>query len=330
MKPTHVQAVLLLAAALGGCGYVGPPLPPALYIPVQIKDLSATQRSGRIEIRFTPSLESTDGMVLDRLSAIELRVGENTAGPEFQIDRWAAGARRIEVAEVKAEQTLVGVPVSDWEGKDVVIAVRAIGPRARPGSWSAPVVLHIVAAPEAPVGVTVESAPGGVMLRWQAGPAGVVRIYRRVAGGEAESLAGTSEESSFFDPGAVVGTEYAYRVQRVVASGGSVSESPFSAPVSITPQDTFPPAIPGNLVIQAGIGAVELAWDRNTEADIAGYRVWRAAGDEPLKPLGEQLATASYSDKAVEAGKRYRYAVSSVDMAGNESKPCEPAEVLYQ
>lgn len=330
MKSTRIQAVLLLLAALGGCGYVGAPMPPALYIPMPVTAFSATQHSGRIEIRFTPSLESTDGMVLDRLSAIELRVGENTEGPEFQIDRWAAGASRIEVAEIKAEQTLVAVPVSGWEDKDVVIAVRPIGPRGRPGNWSGPVVLRVVAAPEAPAGLKAESAPGGVMLTWNPGARGVVRIYRRTARDEAESLAGTSDESQFLDTAAVVGTAHIYRAQRVVASESSAAESPFTAPVFITPQDTFPPAIPANLVIQAGIGAVELAWDRNTEPDIAGYRVWRAEGDQPLKPLGEQVATASYSDKSVEAGKRYRYAVSSVDMAGNESKPCEPAGVLYQ
>ena len=124
MKPTRAAAaVLVLAAALSGCGYVGTPLPPALYIPEAIKDLSATQRAGRIEIRFTPTLQSTDGMVLDKLSAIELRVGENPAGAAFQIDQWAGAARRIEVAEIKAEQTVVRVPVAGWEGKDVVIEI---------------------------------------------------------------------------------------------------------------------------------------------------------------------------------------------------------------
>jgi hypothetical protein len=331
VKPTPAPfAVLTLAAALGGCGYVGPPLPPALYIPEAIKDLSAAQRAGQIEIRFTPSLQSTDGMVLDTLSAIELRAGENPAGTSFQIDQWAGGARRIEVPEAKAEQTVVRVPVDGWEGKDVVIAVRPIGPRGRPGSWSTPVVLHVFDAPDAPADLTVASAPGGVLVKWRAGDPGVVRVYRRAARDEAETLAGESAGPEFLDTAVVVGAEYIYRAQRVVAAEGSAAESPYTAPAAITPQDTFPPAVPENLVIQAGIGAVELAWDRNTDADIAGYRVWRALGDEALKPLGEQVATASFSDKTVEAGKRYRYAVSSVDMAGNESKPCPPAEVVYQ
>lgn len=321
---------MILAAAISGCGYVGAPLPPALYIPEAVKDLSATQHAGQIEIRFTPTLQSTDGMVLDTLSAIELRAGENPAGAAFQIDQWAGGARQIEVAEIKAEQTVVRVPVAGWEGKDVVIAVRSIGPRGRPGSWSTPVVLHVFDAPRAPADLTVESAPGGVLVKWRAGDPGVVRIYRRAAREEAETLAGESAESEFLDSAAVVGTAYIYRAQRVVASEGSTAESTYAVPAAITPQDTFPPAVPVNLVIQAGIGAVELAWDRNTDADIAGYRVWRAVGDEALKPLGEQVATASFSDKTVESGKLYRYAVSSIDMAGNESKPCPPAEVVYQ
>ncbi|MDP1557198.1 MAG: hypothetical protein Q8L84_17200, partial [Hyphomonas sp.] len=249
---------LALLTGLAGCGYVGAPLPPALNLPVAITDLAAAQRAGKIEIRFTPSLNSTDGMILPSLSAIELRAGENTAPGSFDIHLWASTARRIDVQGIKAELTRVELPVTGWEGREVVFAVRPIGPRGRPADWSAPVVLRIVAPPMPPADLTAEATSGGVMLRWQAG-AGSVRIYRKAASEEKETLAGTSGESSYLDADAVFGTSYAYRVLRVVAAGDSEAESLLSAPVSITPADTFAPATPVGLIVQAGIGGVELA-----------------------------------------------------------------------
>lgn len=330
MKQTSsVLSILALLAGLAGCGYVGAPLPPALNMPVAITDLAAAQRAGRIEIQFTPSLNSTDGLILPSLSAIELRAGENTGAGGFDINGWAATARLIDVSPIKAELTRVELPVTGWEGREVVFAVRSVGPRGRPADWSTPVVLRIVAPPQPPEGLTAEATSGGVMLRWRTGE-GSVRIYRKESSEEKETLAGTAGESSYLDEGAVFGTSYVYRVQRVVPAGDREAESLFSAPVSITPADKFAPATPAGLIVQAGIGGVEIAWDRNAEPDLRGYQVWRTAAGGELQRLGEPVTMASFSDRSVAAGNRYRYAVSAIDASGNESKTCEPAEVLYQ
>lgn len=320
----------LLAAAVAGCGYVGAPLPPALNIPVAIQDLVVEQRAGRIEVRFTPSLKSTDDLILKTLSGIELRAGENTEAPAFDIHRWATGAKRIDVPKAAAELTRIELPVAGWEGKDVIFAVRAIGPGGRPAEWSSPASVRIVAPPETPVGLAADATAGGVMLRWKAGGTGAVKVYRKAKSEESETLAGTSDGTEFLDATAVFGTEYVYRAQRAVAAGDREATSEFSALVLITPVDTFAPATPSGLIAQAGIGGVEVAWDRNREPDLRGYQVWRAEGTSPMQRTAEPVATASYSDKAVKAGVRYRYAVSSIDLSGNESKPCEAAEVLYQ
>jgi fibronectin type 3 domain-containing protein len=167
------------------------------------------------------------------------------------------------------------------------------------------------------------------MLRWEPG-GGTVKVYRKAQTEENETLAGTSAGPEFLDAGAVFGTAYVYRAQRAVAARDREAASEFSAPVSITPVDTFAPAVPAGLIVQAGIGGVEIAWDRNQESDLRGYQVWRADGPGPMQRMGEAVATASFSDKSVTAGTRYRYAVSAIDLSGNESKPCEPAEVIYQ
>lgn len=330
MKPTSsLLFTLTLLAGLAGCGYVGAPLPPALNMPVAINDLAAAQRAGKIEIQFTPSLNSTDGMILPSLSAIELRAGEKTLDGSWDIHRWAETARRIDVTPIKAELTRVELAVTGWEGREVVFAVRSIGPRGRPADWSTPVVLRVVAPPQPPAGLTAEATADGVMLRWQAGE-GTVRIYRKEASEEKESLTGTTGESNYLDTGAVFGANYVYRVQRVVVAGEREAESLLSAPLSITPVDKFAPATPAGLIVQAGIGGVELAWDRNSESDLRGYQVWRATVGGELQRLGEPVTTASFSDRTAVAGARYRYAVSAIDTNGNESKTCDPDEVLYQ
>jgi fibronectin type 3 domain-containing protein len=97
------------------------------------------------------------------------------------------------------------------------------------------------------------------------------------------------------------------------------AESGIAGPVSITPEDIFPPKVPANLQAIVGSGSVELAWDRNTEPDLEGYRIYKAVNGGELQAAGELIATPSFSDKNVQAGKKYRYAVSAVDHKGNES-----------
>ena len=97
-------------------------------------------------------------------------------------------------------------------------------------------------------------------------------------------------------------------------------ESDLSEPVTKIPADEFPPAAPAGLTAVPTTTSIELAWDRDTEPDLAGYRVYRAAPGGEFEKIGETAEAPSYSDKQVESGKQYRYAVSAFDKAGNESK----------
>ena len=90
--------------------------------------------------------------------------------------------------------------------------------------------------------------------------------------------------------------------------------------------DTFPPAAPKGLTAVPTEGAINLIWDPNSEPDVAGYVVFRATGDEPLKQLThDPIAEASYKD-TVQSGLHFTYAVSAVDKAGNISEPSNRVE----
>jgi hypothetical protein len=74
-----VKPVLLLAAAaLCGCGYIGDPLPPALNIPAPVTDLRAMQFGDDILIQFTPPQMTTENLPLSAIRRVELRIGAET------------------------------------------------------------------------------------------------------------------------------------------------------------------------------------------------------------------------------------------------------------
>jgi fibronectin type 3 domain-containing protein len=129
------------------------------------------------------------------------------------------------------------------------------------------------------------------------------------------------------DTSAAFGTRYRYMIQ---ALDGELRQSELSNPVEITPKDEFPPAVPSGISAVAGADAIELSWERNTEDDFAGYVVYRAAGDAAFERLAGPIEAPVYSDRAIETGKRYRYSVTAVDAAGNESARSVLAEATAQ
>ena len=66
---------------------------------------------------------------------------------------------------------------------------------------------------------------------------------------------------------------------------------------------------------------------RNAEPDLKGYYLYRSVEGGPFQRVGELLETPAASDRGIERGRRYRYAVSAVDQKGNESARSAAVEV---
>lgn len=293
------------------CGYVGEPLPPALNIATPIRDLRAVEYGNDIIVNFTiPSL-TTEGFALKRIGAVDLRAGPG--GNPFDANRWAAEAKRIPVSADSPGAVEAKVPAAEFAGREIVIGVRLVNPKGRASEWSNLVVIGVTPPLARPAALKAEATASGVRLSWQ-GSAPAYRVYRS-AGSEKPALIGNSDRPEYLDSTAEYGKTYSYIVQGV----NGTTESEISAPYEVTPVDKFAPAVPAGVIAVAGIGSIELVWERNTEPDLRGYRIYRAVGDGPLQPLGDIVDTPSYSDRQIEAGKHYRYAVTSVDQAGNES-----------
>jgi fibronectin type 3 domain-containing protein len=318
---------------LAGCGYVGPVLPPSPQIPAQVTDLRAVQRGGKIIVDFDTPPRTTDNVAVKHFSTVDLRIGP--AVTPFDFEEWANGAREYPVEPPIASDPDDPQPIpmnetisaEDWIGKKVVVAVRTAERKGDHfSSWSNRVVLDVVAALEAPTEVKGESIAEGVALHWdQTGPDQQYRILRLGPGDKEPAVVGTADKPNYVDTTAQFDTHYEYRV---VAIKGT-AESAVSKPFSITPKDTFPPSVPGNITALAGPESVEVSWQRSPEADLKGYYLYRAVGEGEFHKVGGLLSLPSYSDKQVERGKTYRYAVSAVDKNDNESAKSVETQVTF-
>jgi hypothetical protein len=316
--------LLCFSLLLAGCGSVGEPLYPALNIPMPVIDLSAVERGDKIDIIFTIPPKTTEGLVLKEIGSVELRVGPN-ARDEFRADTWSASAKRLDVplpAQVGAVR--FETPAQEFIGKEVLLAVRVGNARGRMSAWSNFVILSVEQPLAKPANLRAEAVVQGVRLTWIAPNQSSFRIYRKAGEEKEPSLLASPDKPEYVDATTEYGKAYAYYVQAVHEK----TESDVLGPESITPKDIFPPAIPTGLNVSAGVSAIELSWDRNTEPDFKAYQVFRSEGDAPFVKIAEGLEGPSYSDRKIESGKHYRYRISAVDQTGNPSEQSPPVEAI--
>jgi hypothetical protein len=316
--------VAAAAVVLCGCGYVGEPMPPLLNIPTRIGDLTAFQRAGRIIVEFSVPQLSTESVTLRTPPRLDLRAGPG--GVPFNLGAWAASAAPLSGGTVQDHRARYEVPVNGWPGQEIVFAVRAIGPSGRDLGWSNQVVVGVIPPPAEPAAPRAEVVPEGVRLTFE-GQAPRFRVYRRLDDEKEFRAVADAAAPSWTDAGTQYGKIYHYRVESLLkTSTGREAESELSAETRITPADVFPPQVPSGLTAVVSTASIELMWDRNTEADLAGYRVYRAAPGAEFTRLAETGETPSYSDRNLEQGKLYRYSITALDQAGNESKMSAPVE----
>lgn len=110
------------------------------------------------------------------------------------------------------------------------------------------------------------------------------------------------------DPDVRQGKRYQYRMVAVSRDGevGAVAETARTM-VCLAPSA---PVVSAK-ALHGGVIQLDMQGELPDNADLIGYAIYRAAGDEelPFLPLATTLATAHYQDQQVQQGVRYRYAV---------------------
>jgi hypothetical protein len=342
------------AFALAGCGTPGAPQPPSLRLPKPVGDLEAIRKGDDVYLRWTVPTKTTDsaGIRANEMGPTRICRGYVTAEPntcrdiaaDIKVDPGPDG-RATAVDHIA---NLVGgnrnflsytVAVSNDDGRNA-------GP-------SNPVLVFVAPSVAAPPALDAKLDPQKIVLTWEGreAPASsnlkseyAYRVKRRLQdasqANRAESilteLPVTSGRMSYSDTTFAWEKTYEYRVAgltRVLASDGKVLaefEGKDSPAAIVVAHDIFPPPVPqGVQAVYSSLESkrfIDLTWSPAVETGVAGYNVYRSAGDGSVVRLNHGLVTASaYRDDQVTAGKVYTYTVTAADARGNESAKSVPA-----
>jgi len=189
--------------------------------------------------------------------------------------------------------------------------------------------LNWTAPKKTSAGDTLEQLTGYRVFRGEIDPSSAEAAAKDIAQAKWKSpltLLAPAAETSYRDTLFEFRKTYVYVVKAIALAGDGTVESDDSAPSVVTPCDTFPPAVPANVVAAVttppgGAPNVELSWSISLETDLAGYRVYRSDRQDARGQLLTQdlLPAPAYRDMSVQQGHLYWYSVTAVDRAGNES-----------
>ena len=356
-------SVLLLT---GGCGAPGEPTPPSPPIPVAVTDLEAQQVGDAVQLVFTEPTKSTSGERLTEPPAIEILRGmlQADGSPDtksFRTIETIPGALVGQYRTAEKVQVINRITPEDlrrYPGGSLAYRVRTRASRKRASADSNTVIVRMRPVPERIPSLNATVTETAVELSWPAptrtssgDPLPAISEYR-VYRGEVDAASAdsapkdlsqakwkvplaflaTSHTNSYRDTAFDFGKTYLFTVRTVILENGTAVESTDSLPAIVSPRDIFPPAVPQGLVAAVIVGSptkaaeVDLSWSINTEADLAGYRVYRSEQKDTPGQLvtPDLLPSPAYRDTSVQPGHLYWYSVTAVDRSGNESAPCAP------
>ena len=350
VKLISTVAVCLFLAA---CAQTGPPLPPSLELPMPPSDLHASRKGNIVTLTWSVPIRTTDRQSVRSLGNTNIC---RSADPEMTTcgtPIHTIPSAQIPVPTSQAPKPVVfanELPFSMQQNNPmaaVTYAVEVLNRERRGAGISNRVYVSAVPTLPPPSDFATQLNGDGVELTWtSAGETASTpdithryRILRREEGSSKDVVTG---EIAFGSPGAMRLLDssfewektYSYRLTCVTIVAGTPPEIQIEGedthPVRVVAHDIFPPAVPSGLqAVYSGEGQkpfIDLIWAPVTNADLAGYNVYRREGDGSRTKLNSELVkTPSYRDMAVASEKTYTYSVSSVDVRGNESAVSDEA-----
>jgi len=176
---------------------------------------------------------------------------------------------------------------------------------------------------------TLSQAAGVVLLRWSAPPDGAPASYNVYRGGaliHSGVLPAGDGSGSYSDLPASDGT-YNYSVSAVDAAGNEGAQTSAVPGVSIR----TPPAAPISLTASiTASNQISLTWQAGSTETLSGYNVYRAtAAFASTAGLTPRSATTPPFLDTIGSNATYYYAVTALDVAGNESALSNEAAIYY-
>jgi Fibronectin type III domain len=340
-----------LAALFSGCGVQAPPRPPRLEIPQTIKDLAARQIGSTVHITFTMPVLATDGEKLNKPVTITVfrtvaPPGQQPALPDASASPWLtldpkqlAGFTHSGKVDYPLEFTASEIRQRQGSAFSFAVVALTHGFRGHPRRSEPSNNIHVTLldATGPVTNLVAKASQNSLLLTWDK-PAETLtglppshisgyRVYQSLTGKlDSYTLAGKADSNHFDDKTFRFGQRYFFRVSAVTTVGKATAESVLSAPVSVTPLDVFPPPVPTGLTAVNAASAVDLLWNASSGSDLAGYNIYRSSEGGPFLRINKKLVlTPIFHDATVEPGHSYKYAVTAVDLTGNESSKSETA-----
>jgi len=365
MRPAYSNIFfgVLATALLAGCGAPGIPIPPSLELAKPVTDLRAVRKGDNVYLAWSVPVETTERRAIRRPGPTRVcrSVGDTIAQCEAPVGE-ISPARVTPPAPSPAKKKdgttaprltagyreTLPLALQAQSHDQVTYAVEVLNASQRSGGLSNLVQVPAAPALPPPAGFQAQVTTDGVLLSWSEVPLPsetpglryVYRVYRREKESTTSALAGeipleNPTALQLVDHGFEWEHTYSYRaaVVTLIARDGKPElqvEGEDTPTVTVFAHDVFPPAVPSGLqAVFSGVGQapfVDLVWAPDTEADLAGYNIFRhPEGGQPVKINSELVKAPNYRDAAVQSGKTYFYSVSAVDVRGNESAKSEEA-----
>lgn len=293
-------------------------------MPMRVTDLRAGEFGDKIIADFTIPPLTTEGLPLKSVRSVEVFAG--VAPNPFNDAAFGAIAKRYPVTATGPGPLTKEIPIADWIGKNLTLAVRATGPKGKTSDWSNYVTFPVSPALTPPAKVKVENLPAGIGITWNGPAGGHYHVYRGV-GGESPTLLDSVNDPHYLDTTVDFGASYQYFVE---SFQGQLQRSDTEASQPVLREDTFAPAVPTGLTAEPGSNSIELSWERNTDPRFQGYNVYRSVDGGAFEKIASLIVAPAYSDRPVVAGKRYAYRISAVGTNGLESARSAPFEITAQ
>lgn len=319
---------------MAGCGMVSAPQPPSLKLPEPVTDLTAQRTGNQVALHWTMPKRATDKVPLVGDQKVQICRRVDSGPCVIAGNLLLAPSASASFTDPLPGALVSGPPVP------LVYTVELDNHAGRDAGPSNTATTATGPAPTQIVDLHARAQAEGVVLSWAAGGGKeTVRIHRKLelkAGAQKSPVpAEQTLEYSGLDQGRVLDHDasldhtYSYTAQRIITitlQGKSIEVA--SAPgetITIEARDVFPPAIPSGLqaVADPEGHAIDLSWQPDTEADLAGYTVYRnEAGSTgaPVRVSPSAQPSASFRDTSALPGHTYEYSVSAVDRDGNESR----------
>jgi hypothetical protein len=346
-----IFAFCLLPFALS-CGKRRPPQPPAERVPQRTELLSGAQRGNQVILSWPAPRRNAPDESVQSIRRIDVyRLAENPSAPlalteeEFATRSTLIGSINYETIR-NAGDALTYVDTLELAGQPTRLrySVRYVNAAGQRAAFSNFLLVEPAAKIAEPPTLTgSESSANAVTLVWNPPAANIdgstplnllgYNVYRveksQTEIGQTPINTTLVTGTRFSDQTFRFGEEYNYVVRSVsLGTGGAQVESLNSNALAVAPVDKFPPSPPDKISIAPAPGHLALFFTASSERDVAGYLIFRSTDPELPKDSWTKLTPnlltrTTFTDEAVESGKRYYYYVVAVDAAGNISAPSD-------